>query len=274
MGGFGRIEMARLRGLYVAGSAADYSGSLAAAAKREGHAAVEAAEVVKGGHEEGRPAAVAASRVAAVPDEQRETTEFEGGTGGGGAGAEDGEVGAGGPDAQGGEGPQRAVARRGSYPAGAQNNYTGGHSAVAEGGGCAGPYPEGLSNCCGASRQLVTAWLQGPEGWCEWHVGGMDRLQRAVHTVWGAPVGTWWLVRGGKVLRGEEEKLYEDDHIQVRFRGVGGGGEGEEGQAGPHEGPLGGDSGALALEKMMEMMRLQGEQLQPLAASTSRRWRS
>ena len=35
-------------------------------------------------------------------------------------------------------------------------------------------------------------------------------------------------------------------------------------------GPLGGEGGTgLALEKMMEMMRLQGEQLQLLAASTS-----
>ena len=48
-----------------------------------------------------------------------------------------------------------------------------------------------------------------------------------------------------------------------------GGGGGEEGQARAQGGPLGGDNGAMALEKMMEMMRLQGEQLQLLAASTS-----
>ena len=48
----------------------------------------------------------------------------------------------------------------------------------------------------------------------------MDGLQRAVRSIWGAPAGEWWLVRGGKVLRDMEE----DDHIQVRFRGVGGGG--------------------------------------------------
>ena len=59
------------------------------------------------------------------------------------------------------------------------------------------------------------------------------------------------------MLRDEAETLYEDDHIQVRFRGVGGGGEGEAGQAEAQGGPLGGEGGTgLALEKMMEMMRL------------------
>ena len=52
-------------------------------------------------------------------------------------------------------------------------------------------------------------------------------------------------------------------------RSVLGGGGGKEGQDKEQGGPLGGDNGALALEKMMEMMRLQGEQLQLLAASTS-----
>ena len=66
------------------------------------------------------------------------------------------------------------------------------------------------------------------------------------------------------MLQDEAETLYEGDHIQVRFRRVGGGGEGEAG------GPPGGEAGTgQALEKMMEMMRLQGEQLQLLAASTS-----
>ena len=76
------------------------------------------------------------------------------------------------------------------------------------------------------------------------------------------------MVRGGRVLQDMGEDLFEDDHIEVRFRGVGGG-EGKEGQDKEQGGPLGGDNGALALEKMMEMMRLQGEQLQLLAASTS-----
>ena len=195
--GSGRIEKARLRGLYVAGSTADYLGSLAAAARREGDAAVEAAEVVKDGLDEERRVTAAASREAEVTDEQRETMEYEGGMVG-----KDGEVGATGPDAQGGEGARRAGARRGSYPAGAQNNHTGGQSAVAEGGGCAGPYLEGPPSCCGGSRQLVRVWLQGSGGWCQRHVGGMDGLQRAVHTVWGAPVGTWWLVRGGESAAG------------------------------------------------------------------------
>ena len=48
------------------------------------------------------------------------------------------------------------------------------------------------------------------------------------------------MVRGGRVLRDMEEDLFEDDHIQVRFRGVGGGGEGKEGQDKEQGGPLGG----------------------------------
>ena len=229
--GSGRIEKARLWGLYVAASAAGYLGSLAAVARREGDAPDEDAEVGKGGLDEERPATVAARREAAVSDEQRETKEYEGGTGG-----EDGEVGAGGPDAQGGEGARRAGATRGSYPAGAPNNHTGGHSAVPEEGGCAGPYLEGLPSC-GGSRPLVRVWLQGPEGWCQWRVGGMDGLQRVVHTVWGAPVGTWWLVRGGRVLRSEEESLFEDDHIQVRF-GEPKSGKGKEKQQEEKEEPI------------------------------------
>ena len=205
----------------------------AAAARREGDAAVEAAEVGKGGLDKERPATVAARREAAVPDEQRETMEYEGGTGG-----EDGEVGAGGPDAQGGVGARRAGAKRGSYPAGAANNHTGGHSAVAEGGGCAGPYLEGLPSCCGGSRQLVRVWLQGPERWCQWHVGGMDGLQRAVHTVWGAPVGTWWLVRGGGCCGARRRgctMTTTSRSASVEWDG----GEGEEGQGGAHRGATG-----------------------------------
>ena len=72
------------------------------------------------------------------------------------------------------------------------------------------------------------------------------------------------------MLRDEAETMYEGDHIQVRFRGVGGGGEGEAGQARAQGGPPGGEGWTgQALEKMMETMRLQGEQLQLLAASTS-----
>ena len=98
----------------------------------------------------------------------------------------------------------------------------------------------------------------------------MEDLHRAVREAWGAPMGAWWLVRGGRVLCEEKEELYIGDHIQVRFRGVGGGGEGEAGQAGASGGTQGGEGGTRqTLEKMMEMMRLQGEQLQLLAASTS-----
>ena len=94
-----------------------------------------------------------------------------------------GEVGAGGPDAQGVEGARRAGARHGSYPAGAQSNHTSGHLAVAEGGGCAGPCPEGPPSCCRGSCQLARVWVQGPEGWCQRHVGGIEGLQRAVQVV-------------------------------------------------------------------------------------------
>ena len=40
-------------------------------------------------------------------------------------------------------------------------------------------------------------------------------MQQAVQEVWGALMGAWWWVRGGRVLRDETEALYEGDHIQV-----------------------------------------------------------
>ena len=52
----------------------------------------------------------------------------------------------------------------------------------------------------------------------------MDGLKQAVGRVWGAPEGDWWMLREGRVLQDMQEDLFEDDHIQVRFRGVGGGG--------------------------------------------------
>ena len=184
-------------------------------------AAVGVAGAGRGGVGEGGRAAVEARREDGAQDEQQESKGCSYGKGQG-----EGGEGTGGPGAQGGEGARRAGARRGSYPDGALNNHTGGHSAVAEGGGCAGPHLEGLLSCCGGPRPLVKVWLQGPRGWCQRQVGGMDELQRTVRSVWGAPAGEWWLVRGRKVLRDMEEDLFEDDHIQVRFRGVGGGGRG------------------------------------------------
>ena len=48
----------------------------------------------------------------------------------------------------------------------------------------------------------------------------------------------------------------------MRFRGVGGRGEGQAGEAEAQGGPSDGEGGTgLALGKMMDMMRLQGEQL-------------
>ena len=182
-------------------------------------AAVGAAGAGRGGAGEGGQTAVEARREAGAQDEQRENTGCDYGEGRG-----EGGEGTSGPGAQGGDGARRAGARRGNYLDGPLNNHTGGYSAVAEGGGCAGPHLEGLPSCCGGPRPLVRVWLQGPGGWCQRQLGGMGELQRAVHSVWGAPAGEWWLVRGGKVLRDMEEDLLEDDHIQVRFRGVGGGG--------------------------------------------------
>ena len=176
--------------------------------RRAEDAAVGVAGARKGGVGEKGQAAVEARREAGAQDEQRENARCAYGTGRG-----EGEEGARGPGTQGREGARRAGARRGNYPDGALNNHTGGHSAVAEGGGCAGPHLEGLPSCCGGPRPLVRVWLQGPGGWCQRQVGGMDGLQRAVSSVWGAPAGEWWLVRGGKVLRDVVEDLFEDDHI-------------------------------------------------------------
>ena len=141
-----------------------------------------------------------------------------------GTGRGEGEEGTRGPDTQGGEGDRRAGARRGNYRDGALNNHTGGHSAVAEGGGCARPHLDGLPTGCEGPRPLVRVWLKGPGGWSQRQVEGMDGLKQAVGRVWGAPEGDWWMVREGRVLQDMEEDLFEDDHIQVRFRGLGGGG--------------------------------------------------
>ena len=205
----------------------------------------------------GREVTATGSEGTKVHNEWWETRVNKGGTVG-----EDDVVGAGGLGTQGREGDRRAGARRGSYFDGARNNHTGGHTAVAEGGGCAGPYLEAPLSCCGGSGQLSHVWMHGREGWCQQHVGGMEDLQRAVQGVWGAPMGARWLVRGGRGLRDETEELYEGDHIKVRFRGVGGGGRRD--RLGHRGGPPGGGGGAgtgQALEKMMEMIWLQGGQL-------------
>ena len=187
MRGYGRIEKARLGGLCLAGTATAYVMRRAAAAGREGEAAIETAEVLQGGLDGGREVTAAGSGGTMVPDKRRETMVYEGGIVGEGEAVGDGE-----PDAQGGEGARRAWAGRGSYPDGARNNHTGGHSTVDEGGGCAGHYLEGPPSCCGGSCQLSQVWIQGPEGLCQQRVGWMEDLQRAVQGVWGAPMGAWW----------------------------------------------------------------------------------
>ena len=112
--------------------------------------------------------------------------------------------------------------------------------------------------------------VQGPEGWCQWQVRGVGDLNIAVMEISGAPGDKWWLLRGGRALNEGQDGLCQGDHIQVRFHGVGGGGNNEVEQAGATGGTPGGEGGASqTLERMMKMMKLQGEQLQSLAASTS-----
>ena len=97
----------------------------------------------------------------------------------------------------------------------------------------------------------------------------MDGLQREVRSIWGAPAGEWWLVRGGEGVTGHGGGPVRGRPHRGPFPRSWRGGGGEERQARAQGGALGGDNGALALDKMMEMMRVQGEQLQLLAASTS-----
>ena len=84
--------------------------------------------------------------------------------------------------------------------------------------------------------------------------------------------GTWGqlvLLRGGRVLGEGQAGLSPGDHTQVRFRGVGGGGDNGIEQAGAQGGAPSNEGGtSQTLERIMEMMRLQGEQLQIVAAST------
>ena len=233
-----RIEVNKMRGLCLTGGAAIGRGRVSSGSatdgdgdrgvvepvsqdEYEGHkgdAAGWDAGARKGGMAEGGRDAVKAWEGTGTMDEQGESMGCDCGTGRGE------EEGAWGPDIQGGEGDRRAGARRGNYPDGALNNHTGGHSAVAEGGGCARPHLDGLPTGCGGPRPLVRVWLKGPGGWSQRQVEGMDGLKQAVDRVWGAPEGDWWMVREGRVLQDMEEDLFEDDHVQVRFRGVGGGG--------------------------------------------------
>ena len=98
----------------------------------------------------------------------------------------------------------------------------------------------------------------------------MGDLKIAVMEIWGAPGDKWWLLRAGRALSEGQAGSCPEDHIHVRFRGVGGGGDNEVEQDGATGGTPGGDGGmSQTLERMMEMMRLQGEQLQIVAASTS-----
>ena len=61
--------------------------------------------------------------------------------------------------------------------------------------------------------RLSQMWVQGPEGWCKRRVGGMEDLHCAVQKACGAPMGAWWLVCGGRVLREEEQEVYKGDQM-------------------------------------------------------------
>ena len=61
--------------------------------------------------------------------------------------------------------------------------------------------------------------------------------------------------------------LSQGNHVHVRFGGLGEDGDDEAAQGGPQGGAQIGEGGASrTLERMMEMTRLEGEQLQILAA--------
>ena len=100
----------------------------------------------------------------------------------------------------------------------------------------------------------------------------MGDLKIAVMEISGAPV------RAVRALNEGQDGLCPGDHIHVRFRGVGGGGDNEVEHARAIGGTPGSEGGtSQALERMMEMMRLHGVQLRILAAGTSglkRRWRT
>ena len=67
----------------------------------------------------------------------------------------------------------------------------------------------------------------------------MDGLQRAVLSIWGAPAGEWWLVRGGRCY-GTWRRICSRTTTSRSVSEELGGGEGEEGKARAQGGPLGG----------------------------------
>ena len=62
--------------------------------------------------------------------------------------------------------------------------------------------------------------LQGRRLW-----GGMDDVRIAAMDLWGAKENTWWLLKCGKVFGAAGSGLGDRDHVQVRFRSLGGAGE-------------------------------------------------
>ena len=123
--------------------------------------AVETAEVLHSGRGGGQEGTVTGGKGNEAQGELRGTRVAEGDTEGNESVARAGRLGT-----QGGEEDRRARARRGSHPDGARNNHTGGHTAVAEGDGCARPHLEAPLSRCGGSGWLSQVWVQGPEGWC------------------------------------------------------------------------------------------------------------
>ena len=143
-----------------------------------------------------------------------------------------------------------------------RNNHNGGHSAEA-----GGPWPKGIGAAslpadAEEAEVGVSIWIAGPSGWVQRSVKDLDEVQAAVQSIWGFGVADYWLVVEGRSWGGAGSLLEGGMHVQVRLRGVGGAGDGGVDQQNNGGGEM------PTLERMMEMMRLQGEQMKLLAAST------
>ena len=130
-----------------------------------------------------------------------------------------------------------------------------------------GPWPKGiwaysLPADAEEAEVGVSIWIVGPSGWVQRLVKDLDEVQTAVQSIWGLGVADYWLVVEGRSWGGAGSLLEGGMHVQVRLRGVGGAGEGGVDQQNNGGGEM------PTAERMMEMMRLRGEQMKLLAAST------
>ena len=98
----------------------------------------------------------------------------------------------------------------------------------------------------------------------------MGELTFVVTKIWRALGDNWELLRGGKVLCEGHTRLSPGDHIQVCFRGVGGGGDNELEQGGAQWGGPNCEEGmGQTVKRMLSMNRLQAQRLRILATSRS-----